>query len=573
MSFQVGSKDLFVTHQFSTLYLVGGNDINGNSTASIQKQGDLRVAGGALVSKSLRVGDNLYVDGNIFASSVFVDDFLSGNVLLIDTIGERRIDRGITVYGNIHIDPANCLFGNLCGNVYAMGNFHILNNLDVLGNATFHDSVLINRNLVTEGSAVFGNQVTIEGNLVLGHPITVNTINTANVTTGVLNTSVLNGANLGNLSGAVSGDVIAFNGTSFVSTTETYTTASTGTNFVITNVGSHHTFALPDASTTARGLVNTTSQTFGGVKTFNSAPVIAAITNGGATLTLPTTTDTLTGRNTADVLTNKVLTDVSDTITATGLWASGTTVQVNTSVAPTVGQTLVASTSSIATWQTLVPTGSGFDYWGTSLPTGYVWASGKTIGDASSNATERANADTVALFEVLWNATTNTTLQLYTSNTVLQARGLSALADFNAHYQLTIPDKRGRASAGLDNLGGTAAGRLTLTPDGQTLGATGGAQTHTLTMSEMPTHDHTGTTDTESTGHTHNIPLGNTNDGYSGSYPAVNSAGCNTAQDAVTVSLGESNSHTHTFTSNSTGGGSAHNIIQPTIVCSYIIKL
>jgi hypothetical protein len=50
-----------------------------------------------------------------------------------------------------------------------------------------------------------------------------------------------------------------------------------------------------------------------------TTPVIAAISNNSATLTLPGTTDTLVGRNTTDTLTNKTLTaPVISTISNTG---------------------------------------------------------------------------------------------------------------------------------------------------------------------------------------------------------------------------------------------------------------
>ena len=56
-----------------------------------------------------------------------------------------------------------------------------------------------------------------------------------------------------------------------------------------------------------------------------------------------------------------------------------------------------------------------------------------------------------------------------------------------------IPDLRGRAIAGVDNMGGTAASRLTSTvlSASNTLGATGGTQTHTMSSAEMPSHTHT----------------------------------------------------------------------------------
>ncbi len=86
---------------------------------------------------------------------------------------------------------------------------------------------------------------------------------------------------------------------------------------------------------------------------------------------------------------------------------------------------------------------------------GWVTCDDGTIGNSSSNATARGNADTWPLFNVLWqlfnvytHSTTNDVCQMYTSASAPVAYGASAYADFNANRQLSLPKFENRTIVG-----------------------------------------------------------------------------------------------------------------------------
>jgi microcystin-dependent protein len=132
-----------------------------------------------------------------------------------------------------------------------------------------------------------------------------------------------------------------------------------------------------------------------------------------------------------------------------------------------------------------------------------------------------------------------------------------------------VPDLRGRVAAGKDDMGGVAAGQIgTVVTDGgtiigTTLGSKGGSPTHALTTAEMPVHSH-GTTENP---HTHGINGGNGvvwvggtgSSSQGGGTFAMNSGSIASAVTGLTV--------------NNAGGGTAHAIVQPTIVVNKLLRI
>lgn len=110
-----------------------------------------------------------------------------------------------------------------------------------------------------------------------------------------------------------------------------------------------------------------------------------------------------------------------------------------------------------------------------SAPDGWILMDDGTIGDASSGATTRANADTEELFKKLWDLCDNTICP------VSGGRGASSAADFSAHKTLQLPLTSGRVVASAGSGSGLTA---------RTAGETTGNDTITLQESDVPAHVH-----------------------------------------------------------------------------------
>lgn len=230
-------------------------------------------------------------------------------------------------------------------------------------------------------------------------------------------------------------------------------------------------------------------------------------------------------------------------------------------VGPSSGGGGGGSVDATALWQT----GDLKARYGTGVHSGFVRANGRTIGSATSGATERANADAQQIFEYLWGADGNLV--------VSTGRGVSANADFVANKTIALPDWRGYALAALDDMGNTASGRLTASYFGSAatvLGAVGGSEARSLAAGNVAPHTHSGTTGAENAAHNHNGVVvganGTTTGG--GGFPALASVNGGTSGT-------ENQNHGHDFTSNGGNGlaGSAFAAIGPTKLATIYVKI
>lgn len=207
---------------------------------------------------------------------------------------------------------------------------------------------------------------------------------------------------------------------------------------------------------------------------------------------------------------------------------------------------------------------------------GWLKMNGQTVGNATSGATQRANADTQSLFVYLWSNFTNAHCA------VSGGRGVTALADFTAGKTIALPDWRARAPLGLDDMGASAAGILLAANvtsgggDGPTTPAAwGGEANHTLTAAESAALTYT----THDVGHVHGSPNTNfvTNGQPSIAYPEGTGlfAGGpqSTASNPGPALSTATASATTGVTLTANAGGGSHNNMSPFVLGTFFIKM
>lgn len=186
-----------------------------------------------------------------------------------------------------------------------------------------------------------------------------------------------------------------------------------------------------------------------------------------------------------------------------------------------------------------IPAGVMFPYGGATAPTGYLLCDG----------TAYSRTTYAALFAAIGTA--------YGTG--------DGTTTFN------VPDCRGRVPAGKDNMGGTAANRLTTGGsgvDGATLGASGGVQSNTIGTTNLPPYTPSGFVNTSVTTTVSDLRMSTGNSPLSSSIsPGSSTSGSFGSSNTVVTSAAVSS-----FAGNAQGGASTPmSNVQPTIVANYII--
>lgn len=270
------------------------------NVTAISDTGDLLVSGTAVLFgplyQGVATGAARYVTSGGLA--VAISSLVVGSNL-------TAVPNPITTTGTIALSP-NVSISSLV----VTGDTQVSGNILVFG-SEFQGSVTGGQRYVVSGELRGGTVTSIAaGSNLVASPTTITTTGTIALSPNISVSSVVDTGDLlvsgttvhfgpvyQNVTSSAqryvtSGELAAATSVSGITTlngltaqSQSFAVASTGNDFAISSVSSTHTFAIPSASTFARGLITTTAQTLSGVKTFaDNIALLAALQVSGVTL-------------------------------------------------------------------------------------------------------------------------------------------------------------------------------------------------------------------------------------------------------------------------------------------------
>jgi microcystin-dependent protein len=267
-------------------------------------------------------------------------------------------------------------------------------------------------------------------------------------------------------------------------------------------------------STSVSGITSAPNASYFMVKQIGSSAIVNPWTLSG-TNTYNTTGNVGIGNNAPTT----ILEVTGDTKVSGVLTAGGNAFPTTTG---TNGQALTTNGAGAASWNPVPPPGVITAFAGSTAPTGYLLCNGATVSRATY----------ASLFAII-------------GTTYGSGDGSTTFA---------VPDLRSKMIVGVGQGSGLT---------NRTLASSGGIETKTLAISEMPSHNHS----INDPGHAHSQTTVNDDFNNSGGNPpgfSADGAGSRTWTNINTSTTG--------ITINSTGSGTAFNIMNPFLALNYIIK-
>jgi hypothetical protein len=221
----------------------------------------------------LVVAGGIGVGGKVFAD-------------VLQSSGNAAVGGNLTVAGNVDLGNA------VADSISFLGR--VDTDIDPIATNTYDlgDSSLVWKNVSIGSSAIFyntSNAFTLGFRAGVSGASLIYTLPIDTPTAGqVLSASAPSGGVVtlsweDDQTGAPAGGITTLN--TLTAASQSFATGTSGTDFAISSVTSTHTFNLPDASASARGLVTTGTQTIAGAKTLSSALSVTASTVSTSTST------------------------------------------------------------------------------------------------------------------------------------------------------------------------------------------------------------------------------------------------------------------------------------------------